>query len=743
MWQRLSFRFAYGVGLLIALSLARQVWSQGSVSELADPDLWIVCLAAATVLALLPLERLVAIAVAFVCATSLVLWWEGQLQPSLSSVLLAFCGANPWRCVDALTPLWPTIPVVPLLLTGPAFLKFRWLVFATGMALAAVLLTVAVDAPCWSYWIILPLLIATFSMGSSVPGYGAVIYDEALRERVEAQLDVVAGGGRDPEVQRAFLFADNARRRKTIEQWVRADGGKVIRKYQELGYLLVEMPADRLHKLGRGAVPRRFRTPRLYDPEAVLQATPRELLRRRPGKLQPWTLSDIMFSLLNTHPKRGWKPREDGGDLGFKLSGTGVKIALLDTGVATDHAAVACRREVAENYHGESDPDDGHGHGTHLAGILVSRDPVHTGLAADAELLVAKVLDDDGRGTVRHAVDGILWAVAKGANVILLGFSVAGGRKKCDGTCPLCAAVRWAAGRHVVVVTGVGVGGTSACPCQAEEVVVVGAIGRDRAVVDFRAEGAGRGRRCKPDLVAPGHHVQTVSRDGGAVPVSGPAVAAAHVAGVAALLWQLGRVVGRRSVRGSDIRSALRCAHRPAEVRKAGGRGIVNVWLAAEALGRRLGKHGHVVRLLRTGKTVSTGLRGLVEVWRSRLSLLSAATLAVAVFLVLGLGGVWFFSMDHAGQFAAQGWRYEAAKVTLLGRVRHVEPSVVGSDETGYVVEDPTGLVRVVTRAGAPRVGAFVFVSGSYCNDMPESPPPAEPGETTGGVVEGQRYGTP
>ena len=85
------------------------------------------------------------------------------------------------------------------------------------------------------------------------------------------------------------------------------------------------------------------------------------------------------------------------------LTGAGIRVAVLDTGVDLSHPDFADRViEVASFVEGD-DPSDGHGHGTHVAGTAVgprvgdSARPGY-GVAPDALLYVGKVLDDSGSG---------------------------------------------------------------------------------------------------------------------------------------------------------------------------------------------------------------------------------------------------------------------------------------------------------------------------------------------------------
>jgi subtilisin family serine protease len=110
-------------------------------------------------------------------------------------------------------------------------------------------------------------------------------------------------------------------------------------------------------------------------------------------------------------------------------TGRNVKVAIIDTGVDATHAAFAGHvvggwdfvsndadpsdtRDFTDN-DGDGRVDEAFGHGTHVAGIVRL-------VAPDAQLLVVRVLDADGRGDLVTVAAGVRWAVQHGAKVINL-----------------------------------------------------------------------------------------------------------------------------------------------------------------------------------------------------------------------------------------------------------------------------------------------------------------------------------
>lgn len=216
-----------------------------------------------------------------------------------------------------------------------------------------------------------------------------------------------------------------------------------------------------------------------------------------------------------------------------RYMGQGVCVAVLDTGIAIhpdfDRRIVGFRDFV--NYRKQI-YDDGK-HGTHVSGILAGSgrlsNGVYAGMAPRAEILMGKVLDNEGNGSVDNVVEGIDWLlnVYKKMGVRIVNISV--------GTQPGVEAEQekrlldvveklWDAGMVVVVSAGnYGPGeGTIAVPGTSRKVITVGALAERRTVMrraDARQEwdysGNGPTESCvvKPDLVVPGTNIQSCNGD--------------------------------------------------------------------------------------------------------------------------------------------------------------------------------------------------------------------------------------
>ncbi len=219
--------------------------------------------------------------------------------------------------------------------------------------------------------------------------------------------------------------------------------------------------------------------------------------------------------------------------------GTGVKVAVVDTGVDYNHPALKGHVILGPDFaYNDNDPMDGHSHGTHVAGIIASRDPRLKGVAPGATIMAVKVLTDSGSGSEADVIAGIEWAVTKGADVINLSLGGSGSA----GLDALAQAVDNAVKSGVLVVVAAGNSGpdfgTVGSPGDARLALTVGATDDDRTPMDWSSRGPTLDGRTKPDVMAPGNDIESSVPGGEWALMSGTSMATPHVAGVGALLVQ-------------------------------------------------------------------------------------------------------------------------------------------------------------------------------------------------------------
>ena len=222
------------------------------------------------------------------------------------------------------------------------------------------------------------------------------------------------------------------------------------------------------------------------------------------------------------------------------LDGTGVGIAVIDSGVAPWHDDLGSNRVVKfVDFVGfQSAAYDDYGHGTHVAGILAGNGydsgGRRRGIAPGTTLLVEKVLDAAGQGYISNVIAAIDYAIASKAtfNLRIINLSVAAGVYESYNADPLTLAARRAVEAGLVVVSAAGNLGVSAdgspqsggigAPGNAPWVITVGASSHngtsDRAD-DIVAAFSSRGPsaidfQAKPDLVAPGVGIESLAEAG-------------------------------------------------------------------------------------------------------------------------------------------------------------------------------------------------------------------------------------
>ncbi|MGQ0536393.1 MAG: S8 family serine peptidase [Methanobacteriota archaeon] len=332
-------------------------------------------------------------------------------------------------------------------------------------------------------------------------------------------------------------------------------GGRVLAVDEMLGFITVEAPPDRFEARAGADDHVRY-----VEPDPVLP-------------LLAYVPNDAQYGST-------YGPSLIGAPVVWDttLGSSSVAVCIVDTGVRYTHEDLVGRYTGGQDFvHGDSDPWDDNGHGTHVAGTAVATIDNGVGIAgvARVSLLAAKAMDASGSGAMSAVASSVRWCADRGAFAISMSL---GGS---SGSSALQDAVEYAWNKGAVIMAAAGNGGPCTnCvlyPARYTNAVAVGCVDDQKNLCYFSATGP------EVDLVAPGSGILSAwhTSDTAYARAGGTSMSTPHVAGAAALLKS-----ARPERTNAGVRQALEST---AEDRGASGRddsygwGLVRVDLAAAA----------------------------------------------------------------------------------------------------------------------------------------------------------------
>ncbi len=215
------------------------------------------------------------------------------------------------------------------------------------------------------------------------------------------------------------------------------------------------------------------------------------------------------------------------------MGSANVKVAILDSGIDTDHPDLAGTIYAQHDYvNNDERAEDDEGHGTMVAGVIAgnaNNGRGIVGIAPGVKLIIAKVIDSRGYAKLDNVINGINYAVNSGADVINMSF---GGYLI---SYAMEEAIDKAVAAGAVCVGAAGNDSTSqSCyPADYESCISVIATDEENIITYFSNYGNNK------DIAAPGYNIVTTYMGGGYASVGGTSFSSPIVAAVAALMLSI------------------------------------------------------------------------------------------------------------------------------------------------------------------------------------------------------------
>lgn len=310
-----------------------------------------------------------------------------------------------------------------------------------------------------------------------------------------------------PSIERYIVFFNN----KINDEIILQAGGEIIYKYDLIQAASIEISPKQLEILKDSPLIKEVSK----DHEVVTSV-----------QRTPWGHENI--NLIQKSPAN--------------LSGRGVKIAILDSGVDENHPDLNIKGGICVLdllY----DPDacqnsynDDNGHGTHVAGVIAAKDNNIgiVGIAPNAEIYSIKALNSKGEGTTSTVMAGLEWAIENNIDIINMSISTEfedrGMKKLIDK----------AYAQGILIVAAAGNSGNIAGNTESVEypgkfpnVIAVSAVNKNNVRISSSSTGK------EVELAAPGYDIlstyPTNLESSGYAYMTGTSMAAPFVTGMAAL----------------------------------------------------------------------------------------------------------------------------------------------------------------------------------------------------------------
>lgn len=251
------------------------------------------------------------------------------------------------------------------------------------------------------------------------------------------------------------------------------------------------------------------------DQDIVMQAHGTKAKKKKqPPETLPWGIERIFADLAWSSTK-----------------GTGIKLAVLDTGIDLDHPDLQNNIKGNINFiKPNKNGDDDNGHGTHVAGIAAAVDNEIgvIGTGPEISLYAVKVLDKKGNGWLSDLIEALNWCIENRIQVINMSFG------STTDNLSFHEAIITAYNSGILMVSSAGNNGLSGgiieFPAKYPEVTAVSAVDQFNRFASFSSFGP------EIELIAPGVNIFSTYRNESYAFMEGTSMASPFVSGTAALL---------------------------------------------------------------------------------------------------------------------------------------------------------------------------------------------------------------
>jgi subtilisin family serine protease len=270
------------------------------------------------------------------------------------------------------------------------------------------------------------------------------------------------------------------------------------------------------------------------------------------------------------------------------INGQGAAVVVIDSGIDLNHPyfgadnnsdGIADRIVFQFDFVGKNDSDasDGNGHGTHVAGIIGSSNVAFPGIAPEVNLIVLRVLDDQGNGRGSDILEALNWVISNVAKYNIVAVNISLGDEsfsKFPYSGYAATQFKTLANDGVVVVSAAGndyageqgVSYPSSDPYSLSVGAVWASPGKrgtfQTGVTDALAFFSQRDDT-ESDIFAPGVAIGSAKLDGTYVLLDGTSMAAPEISGMVALAQQLAKQELGRHLSFDEIRGLFKSTGSP------------------------------------------------------------------------------------------------------------------------------------------------------------------------------------